>query len=406
MADYPRFFSKNYVAPRIVDFQDDLNNIIVSNGDDLRKFLYDRNKNTQWSGTGGKVDQIDSCDDDPVAWVSADSEVTVSRDAGDKQEGTASVKMETSAIWAGGLMAYHNLTLGDLTETNQLKIWVKSSFPGLSPIRFVISESLNCATIDKTEALQTVTIGAWTEIVWDVDWPTLDDVKSIGFQDTVGLTSWTLNFDDIRLVQDYEEIEIQFYEGSAALDRTVNTLLLQNINLKEFKLQYENSSGIWVDVPGASWTNNTENRVFKEFSDITTGRMRLRMDETIVAGQPKKIGEFWLLNNLYDLTDAMDIYRPTRIQDWGSNRLANFGDSLWWLNEKYKAVVGFRRITISELNELKALYDLHEEVVWLPEPESRPDEIYLVNFKSPWSEPYSSLYKGLGFNVDFTLEEV
>jgi hypothetical protein len=408
MADYPRFFSKNYVAPRIVDFQNDLSNIIDSSNDANKKFLFDRNKNTQWSGTGGVVNQIDSCDDDPVAWVSADPEVTVSRDTSVKHEGTASVRFQFSSSWAGGLAAYHNLALGDLSEFEKLKIWFYPNLSGLQNFGFVLSQSLNCATQDRVEYIgQTLTPSTWNEIIWDVSWGVLTDVKSIGIRDiSTPLANLDLRMDDVRITKEYEEIEVEFYEGSVALDRTINTLLLQNINLKKFKLQYEDSGGDWADVPGTVFTDNSNTRVMVEFSDITTGRMRLRMDETIIADQPKKVGEFWLLNNLYDLTDAMDIYRPTRIQDWGSNRLANFGDSLWWLNEKYKAVVGFRRITVSELEELKTIYDLHEEVVWLPEPESRPDEIYLVNFKSPWSEPYSSLYKGLGFNVDFTLEEV
>ena len=114
MSDYPRFFSKNYVAPKVIDFQKDLSNIIVTHGDNLKQFLFDRNLNTQWkSGTGSRDDegQIDNCDDDPVAWISADSEVTVTRDNTIKHEGSASVRIQTSGTWAGGLMAYKNLPL-------------------------------------------------------------------------------------------------------------------------------------------------------------------------------------------------------------------------------------------------------------------------------------------------------
>lgn len=415
MTDYPRFFSKNYVLPVIVDFEKNYDNIVVSTGNATKKFLLDRVRSTQWisSSPGGLVKekdwQIDNFDDDPIAWVSADAEVTVTRDASIKHEGTASVKVAITSAWAGGLIAYHNLpaTL-DMTRDTGLKWWYRANITsGLSNLFFVLSESLNCATIDKVFAFpsdeSTLT---WHEVI-KTGAISLDEVKSIGLRDVSGtLDGRNIWVDDLRTTRDPEIVEVQFYEGSVALDRTINAIALQNINLKEFKLQYENTGGEWADVIGASWTDNSATSLLQEFSDITTGRMRLVIESTQTANQEKKIGELFLIENLYDLTDAMDTYRPTRISKWGDFRLANFENAEWWIKEKYKATVGLRRISLTELNALKAVYDLHEEFVWIPEPESRPDEIYLVTWKPPWSEPYSSLYKGLGYNVTLNLEEV
>lgn len=409
MGDYPRFFSKNYMQPRVTDFQDDLSNIIATHGSAYRKFLYDRNINTQWVsevGSRDDLDVIDNCDDDPVAWVSADAEVTVTRDTSVKQEGTASVRLQFSGSWAGGLAAYHNLDIGNVTRTEFLALVRHSSIGDISNLKFVVSVSENCATLDEVYSFGSGPTGTFVTNQWTPDWSSLGDVKSIGIYDDNVYTNLDLRVDYIRISQDPEEIEIQFYEGSVEVDRTINTFLLQNINLKEFKLQYEDSGGSWQNVTGAVFTDNALTRILVEFSDITTGRMKLIMNKTITKSEEKKIGEFWLLDNLYDLTDAMDAYRPATLQKQGSFRLSSFNDTLWWLAEKYKATVGLKRITLAELGQLKAIYDPHEPFVWFPEPESRPNEIYLVNWKSPWSEPYSSKYKGLGYDVSMVLEEV
>lgn len=412
MADYPRFFSKNYVQPSIVDFQKDYSNIPVTGGDDTRKFLVDRNKNSQWN-SGATQDasyQIDSFDADPLEWTAAQGGVTLTRDTTIKHEGTASLKLETGTI-SSGLLAYKNFdTPIDISQGEKVKIWWMSNLSSLNlaNLQLLFDADADCVSPDKVLSFSNVgTVDTWEEFQWTTDLSGLSSVKSIGLKDSSGLLdNFTLHFDDLRITKEPDTVEVQFYEGSNPIDRTVNTLCLENINLKEFKLQYEDSGGSWADVSGMSWTTNTETFLFEEFSDITTGRMRLIIYKTMTQNDNKKIGEFWLMKNLYDLTDAMDTYSPSTLQDDGFVRLATFEDSLWWLHEKYKATVGLKRITLTELNELKTIYDYHEPFVWIPEPELRPDKFYLVTWKSPWSEPYSSQYKGLGYDVRFNLEEV
>lgn len=69
---------------------------------------------------------IDNCDDNPVAWIGA-ANVTVTRETTDKKEGDAAVKITPSADFTTGILAYHEKAIGDISDYNHIRFWIKSS---------------------------------------------------------------------------------------------------------------------------------------------------------------------------------------------------------------------------------------------------------------------------------------
>ena len=83
-------------------------------------------------------------------------------------------------------------------------------------------------------------------------------------------------------------IEIIFYEGSAVINRTIDTFVLQNINLKDFKIQYY-TGGAYADIADTVFTTNADStKRIKLSSSITTSKIKLLMKATITPAEEKK----------------------------------------------------------------------------------------------------------------------
>ena len=73
-------------------------------------------------------------------------------------------------------------------------------------------------------------------------------------------------------------IEIVFYEGSNAINRTYDTIVLQGINLKKFKLQ-NYTGGAYADIAGAAYTTNAESTLrIKLAASVTGSKIKLLME--------------------------------------------------------------------------------------------------------------------------------
>ena len=65
----------------------------------------------------------------------------------------------------------------------------------------------------------------------------------------------------------------------------------------------------------------------------------------------------------------------------------------WTTNrsEKYEAKVGFQYLSIATRDSLAAIKESGAAFLWYPESVAKPDEIYLVNWTSPFSWRFASV---------------
>ena len=198
-----------------------------------------------------------------------------------------------------------------------------------------------------------------------------------------------------------ESIEVDF-----GVSKQIDTLLLQNINLKNFKLQYWTGSA-WADVTGVAETTWANNYYYKEFTAITTQKVKLLMYSTQTANQEKKVGEMWVMLKKYEIPDPNTFkFKPENIEINGYYRLGDGTQESWYIKSKWSNKIPFEYLSQSVTDSLKSIYDEHSAFTIYPEPIEKPSECYEVNWTSKWNAYYVDTIKGNGYNLDMNVEEI
>lgn len=206
------------------------------------------------------------------------------------------------------------------------------------------------------------------------------------------------------------QIDVTFYEGETAIERTIDTLILLNHNLKDFIVYYWDGSTFqtWLTVTA----EDDENSV-KSLSSQTTAKLRLEMTATQVADAEKAVGE--LIACALTLDVGVDVEPDYDVIYRGKDKTLMLGDgsmqkvSIYWApnrTQKYEAKVKFKFVPAVTADALQDIRETGQQFLWYPESETRPSEIFLVNWSSTWRRRYSSPYKGTGYDLEFDLKEV
>ncbi len=205
------------------------------------------------------------------------------------------------------------------------------------------------------------------------------------------------------------QIDITFYEGDTAINRTIDRLILLNHNLKNFVIYYWDGATYqtWLTVTG----DVDENSVI-ELSEQTTAKVRIIATATQVADAEKFIGECILCLETLDIGLDMHTYDVSFREK--SKSLAMGDGSLqriqvYWSphrTAKYEAKVRFSMLTQAQLDSLSAIKEMGLAFLWYPESEAQPGKLYYVHWTNPLKWKYSSPYKAAGFDLDMDLKEV
>lgn len=201
-------------------------------------------------------------------------------------------------------------------------------------------------------------------------------------------------------------IIINFYEGGNAITRTIDRLLITGCNLKRFKLQYDNGSGL-IDISETIITNNDNENIYIEFATkIGVNQIKLIMDSTIVANQEKEIAELMVMEEKYEFVECSITYPTTHREKSGGFELADGTLERWQISEKFGCSLDFEGINQSMRDSLRNIFDNFEEFFLYPEPSDKPGDIYLGTFINVWGEQYSYMSnKNFGYNLQLTFQE-
>lgn len=154
-------------------------------------------------------------------------------------------------------------------------------------------------------------------------------------------------------------IEIIFYQGANTVDRTIDTFVLQNINLKDFKIQYYDD-GTYVDIGAATFTANAEiNLRIKLTSPITTAKIKIVMKATIAAGEEKKIGEFWALLETYCLSAVLSVRTRKDTKLAGLYRMGDGTGVQWRQWDRWGKTYQVKNLNDTQLAALEAIFKAH-----------------------------------------------
>ena len=221
-------------------------------------------------------------------------------------------------------------------------------------------------------------------------------------------------------------INVTFYEGSVPVTRQMDTFLLINHNLKDYNVSYVNglSNVVWLN----QHNDTTQSTIVNQYNAsaygnvpvsmavipaITTTGLIINANTTQVPLQEKVIGEMVSTNLL--LSFGMDVmkYSPKwrqRVNDLpmgdGTVRRATVK---WTPNryEKYQASVAFDFISNPIYSTFyTAIKQMGNPVLWYPETNARPDEIWYCHIQDPRTYSYVAQPKTAGTTLSFTVEEV
>ncbi len=198
-------------------------------------------------------------------------------------------------------------------------------------------------------------------------------------------------------------IEVIFYEGSVATDRTIDTIVLQNINLKKFKVQYWTGAA-YADIADTIIDTNADSTLrIKLSSSVTTAKIKLLMQSTIVASQEKKVGQFWAMLETFELTEGRHNHERRDNKDGGENYLASGRMTTYTIFKKYAAKINFELITRTSIDLFKTLYDTDDSFVFYMNYAEKIDDIFIVVWKNDFTYSQDTL-RGL-FKLVMELNE-
>lgn len=204
-------------------------------------------------------------------------------------------------------------------------------------------------------------------------------------------------------------LEIEFYEGSRAIDRTIDRLILVNHNLKDYLIEYWDGSAwqTWLNVTG-----DVASTTIQTLTEHTISKMRLTAHTTQSVNAEKAIGEMIVCALQLDPARDLSVYEVVfsenasvyRSGDGGvQKQVKRFSPNRF---EKYEARVAFDFLSESVLDSFYSIKKNGLPFLWQPESVSRPDEIYYVNWTDAFKYKYLSQNKGAGFHLEFTVTEV
>lgn len=206
-------------------------------------------------------------------------------------------------------------------------------------------------------------------------------------------------------------VQVDFYEGTVAIQRTIDTLLLVNHNLKNWKYEYWDGSA-WQSL----YTNATDSSSTRLVShtQVTTYKVKITCNgATQTVNAEKYIGEFYSTLLTCDIGQDFNTYNPNfrsmakevKLGDGSIHR--TFVRSAPNRTSKYEASAVIKLITDAKLATLYSIHELGEPFLWYPESTQRPTEMWYVHWYNVWRAQYSvPNYKGAGWDLTMELKEV
>lgn len=212
-----------------------------------------------------------------------------------------------------------------------------------------------------------------------------------------------------------ETITIQFYEGSLAVERTIDFLALMNINLKNFTIAWS-SGGAYTTFTGADYTSGVANNAAKNFvlslaTPITATHIRITATNTIGAVAQKLIGGIVAASGTLQFSAGMTSYEPERVEKRTEVKMSDGSTAFGYIYrsdnsfEFYRAKASWRFVTEAERTILRTVKTTTAPFLWYPEPYEQPRDLFLCVFKSV-KEKYSTTYKAAGYDIDAEIMEV
>jgi hypothetical protein len=204
-------------------------------------------------------------------------------------------------------------------------------------------------------------------------------------------------------------IQVDFYEGLVAIQRTIDTLILINHNLKNWLYDYWDGSA-WQNL----YTNAADAATTRVVShtQVTTYKVRITVTATQSTNAEKFIGE--MVSTLLQLDIGQDFasYKPGYRSKMKELMLGDGSITRVFIRptpnrvQKYGARATLKYISDATVATFYSIKESGDPFLWYPESTRRPTEIFYCHWANDWDAQYSSGFKGSGWDINLDLKEV
>ncbi len=208
-----------------------------------------------------------------------------------------------------------------------------------------------------------------------------------------------------------ETLDITFREGPSTSDvtRALDRLILLNHNVKSWDLHKYNS-GAWDLVDAQTAIAASHSIVsFTEFSDT---RVRVELKTAQTTNAQKSVGQLILCNHTLTFTDDLAEYSESWREDVRILKLADGSEDRAYARRTagrvglYGCQWSVSCASTAFRDSLLAIKESGEPFIWEPESTQDAGRMYFVHWASAWDARYTSSYKGAGWTIRATFNEV
>lgn len=198
--------------------------------------------------------------------------------------------------------------------------------------------------------------------------------------------------------------------------QTVDRIVLQNHNFKSFKLYKGGVTASTFTMQNAltttsDWiTNSIASHYLILDSATALTQINIDISTTIDANLEKQLGGLWITANqfTFNVNPSAKNYTPSINRKEFPVTMSDGGTDLYIVQDNFHADIRVKFISKTETTSLRAIYDLDDHFVFMPEPTGTAwnNEIFAVNWIGKFDLQWTKDFKGTGFNQRIKMREI
>lgn len=210
---------------------------------------------------------------------------------------------------------------------------------------------------------------------------------------------------------------LSFMQGSAAIARSPDLIVLQNINWKNF-VGYWSADGVtYTTIATLNYASGTANNAATDLivnpSDIASAKfLKFVVSKTISANQAKKCGGIIACLGAVQLSGGFLDYKPIYRETVRELALGDGSLSREYIPRSahqydfWGATFDCPVATAAELLALREIKASGDPFIIIPEPGDTPRDAYLCHFGKPWKHGYENEVRSVGYRIPMEVKEV
>jgi len=147
---------------------------------------------------------------------------------------------------------------------------------------------------------------------------------------------------------------------------SVSHILLQNHNLKQFRIFYNSSTSNSL----YTTTNNSSTSTYISFNTVSVNTIQIQMDDTIKGSEEKSIGELIIAERklVFERNPSVNTFKPKIDRTQIRHIMPDGGVVLFNIKDKYRATIQLKFIETSFYTSLKSIYEEAKPIYYIPFP--------------------------------------